>query len=633
MSDELLPYYDRELKHLQALGAEFARRHPQVAGRLKLGADTSGDPHVERLIQAVAFLNARIRHKLEDDFPELTQALLGVLYPHYLRPIPSLGIAQLELDVSQHGLIQGYSVPRGTAIETEPDGSFGEVCRYQTAYDTTLWPLQMAHARLSRRPFSVPASPQASRAQAVLHLQLKTFSSATKAGQIRLSRLRLFLHRGNNTNVFKLLEILCSDILEVCLAAGPQSDRFVALPPNCLITVGFDRHESLLPDDPRTAPGYRLLTEYFAFPQKHLFVDLELGDPSAADWALAPLAPHLEDTLHVFLLFNRGDADLERDLSADTLRLGCTPMVNLFPHAIDAFELSQTESEYQLIADARRPMGCEIYSVNAVEAVKPPSDVVQYQPFFSWRHGSSQSVREAYWSASVRPGAGSDPADPQRRRQDFYLSLVDLGLRPLAPFEEWTVRVDTTCFNGDAPNHLPGGAGPGGVPRPLLSLPDGAGPIGRLFCVGHPTATQRSERGPGDLWRLVSHLSLNHLSLVEGPDGAAALREILQLYNVRQSVETQALIDAIVEVRAERVVRRVGWRAGGFGMGVLVRVTIDESRLTGLGGYLLACVLDRFLGCYVAVNSFTELIVQSRQRLGQEEPWSWPKRTGASVLV
>lgn len=632
MSDELLPYYDRELKHLQALGAEFAERHPQVATRLRLGAEGSGDPHVERLVQAVAFLNARIRHKLDDDFPELTQALLGVLYPHYLRPVPSLAMAQLELDASQHGLVRGYRVPRGTAVETEPDAAFGERCRYRTAYDVTLWPLKVAAAKLSRRPFSIPGSPRASQAQAVLHLKFKTLSSATKVSQIQVPKLRLHLHRGNNTNVYRLLEMLATDVLEAVVAYGPQEEKFAVLPPSCLSTVGFERDEALLPDDARTLPAYRMLTEYFAFPQKHLFVDLDLGNPNSAAWPLAQIGPASHDTVDVFLLLSRSDADLVRDVTADTFRLGCTPIVNLFDQAIDPFTLSQTQSEYQLIPDARRPLSCEIYTLREVEAVSPQQEVVEYQPFFSWKHGAAAQGRQAFWHAAIRPGAGSNSGNPDQQRQDYFLSLVDLDFRPSQP-AGWTLRAQATCFNGDAPQGLPTGAGPGGVPRPLLSLPDGAGPVSRIICVTPPTSTQRPDYGSGALWRLISHLSLNHLSLVEGGDGATSLREILQLYNMRQSTEAQALIESIVEVRTERVVRRIGWRAGGFGMGVLIKVTIDESRLAGLGGYLFACVLDRFLGMYVAVNSFTELVVQSKQRLGQEEPWRWPQRTGEKILL
>jgi type VI secretion system protein ImpG len=214
----------------------------------------------------------------------------------------------------------------------------------------------------------------------------------------------------------------------------------------------------------------------------------------------------------------------------------------------------------------------------------------------------------------------------------MFLSLVDLGFRPSQP-GGWTLRVDTTCFNGDAPSYLPTGFGPEGVARPLIRFVEGAGPVKNLACLGAPLPTLRPQPTQRALWRLISHLSLNKLSLVEGPDSAAALREILQLYNVRQSAETQALIEAIQDIRTERVVRRIGWKAGGFGMGLRVNIGIDESRLTGLGGYLLALVLDRFLGQYVAINSFSELVVQSKQRLGQEEPWTWQKRAGEKILL
>ncbi|HUE72051.1 MAG TPA: type VI secretion system baseplate subunit TssF [Pirellulaceae bacterium] len=629
MSDELLPYFERELKQLTALGDDFATRHPQVASRLRLGA--GGDPHVERLVQAVAFLNGRIRHKLDDSFPELTEAILSVLYPHYLRPIPSLAMVQMELDAGQHELLSGHQVPRGTSIETEPDAMFSERCQYRTAYDTTLWPLRIEQARMTRRPFEAPKSPLESRAQAVLHVRLKTFSPETKVTQLSLDKLRIHLDRGQGVNVFRLLEMLKNDVLEICLAAGSSAKKFATLPPAAIDLVGFAPEEALLPEDPRTFRGYRMLTEYFAFPAKHLFIDLHFTDSTTGRSALAELEGAVGDTLDLYVLLKRGDADLERELSAQTLRLGCTPIVNLFPQSADPFQLQQTETEYKVIPDARRGLACEIYSVAGVESVANSGEAIEYRPFFTWKHSLGQS-RQAYWHSSTRNGPGSDPNDPSRFRREVFLTLVDLGFRPSQPVDA-TLRVQTTCFNGDAPSYLPTGQGAGGLARPLLSLPDGAGPVARLVCLAPPTRPLRPELADLSLWRLVSHLSLNHLSLESGEDAAAALREILQLYNYRRAADTQALIDSIIDIRTEKVTRRIGWRAGGFGRGLAIHVTIDESRLAGLGGYLLAAVLDRFLGLYVSLNSFTELTVQSKQRLGQEEPWKWPMRSGERALL
>ena len=630
MSEELLPYFERELKQLTALGDEFAARHPQVASRLRLSA--GGDPHVERLVQAVAFLNGRIRHKLDDSFPELTEAILGVLYPHYLRPIPSLAVVQMELDPSQQELISGYRVPRGTNIETEADTMFSERCQYRTAYDTTLWPLRIEQARMIRRPFEAPKSPLESRAQSVLNVRLKTLSPQVKVTQLALGKVRFHLDRGQGVNVYRLLELLRTDVLEICLAAGPSARELAVLPPSCVELVGFEPDEALLPEDPRTFRGYRLLTEYFAFPAKHLFVDLNLTDPISGRSALAALQGSVGDTLELFFFLKRGDADLERELSAQTLRLGCTPVVNLFSQSADPLTLQQTETEYKVIPDARRGLACEIYSVNRVEAVAGSSDVVEYRPFFSWKHSLGEHAPRAFWHAATRSGANSDPNDPSRFRREVFLTLVDLGFRPSQPAEA-TLRVSTTCFNGDAPTYLPTGQGAEGMPRPRLSFPAGAGPVGRAFCLAPPTRPLRPQLADASLWRLVSHLSLNHLSLESGEDAAAALREILQLYNYRRAADTQALIDSIVDVQTEKITRRIGWRAGGFGRGLAVGVTIDESRLAGLGGYLLAAVLDRFLGMYVSLNSFTELTVQSQQRKNQEEPWKWPTRSGERALL
>ena len=150
MSDELLPYYDRELAILRTLAAEFAERHPKVAGRLSLGRDESQDPHVERLLQGVAYLSAQVQKRLDDDYPELTDGLLDLLYPHYLRPVPSMAIAELGIAPAQAALTAGYRLPRGTAVQTEEVE--GENCHYRTCFDLQLWPLAVTEARLSGPP-------------------------------------------------------------------------------------------------------------------------------------------------------------------------------------------------------------------------------------------------------------------------------------------------------------------------------------------------------------------------------------------------------------------------------------------------------------------------------------------------
>ncbi len=278
MSDELLPYYNRELSFIRRLGAQFAKDHPKIAGRLRLGEEgVSEDPHAERMIEAFAYLNARTRHKLEDEFPELTESLLGVLYPHYQAPIPSLAIVQLELDPEQKQLTTGHTVPRHTQLETE--SIQGEPCRFRTCYPVTLWPIAVQEAGLSRPPFLAPRTPHSAQAEAVLRLALSCRDESLTFAGLSISSLRFFL-KGQPQYIYRLYELILNNTIEVALANGPDDDAPVVLDPDCLRQVGFERDEGLLPYSPRSFLGYRLLTEYFAFAEKFLFVDLMLHDTS-----------------------------------------------------------------------------------------------------------------------------------------------------------------------------------------------------------------------------------------------------------------------------------------------------------------------------------------------------------------
>src|SRR5262245_52222431 len=172
MADELLSYYNRELAYLRKLGAEFGESHPKIAGRLRMTGDAVEDPHVSRLIEGVAFLNARIRHKLDDEFPELTDGLLGQLYPHYLAPIPSMAIVQFH---ASRDLATGHRLRAGTEIETEAVA--GEHCRFRTTKEHTVWPVEIEAATLTGRPLIGPENPRAGGAVAVVRLSLRCLSA------------------------------------------------------------------------------------------------------------------------------------------------------------------------------------------------------------------------------------------------------------------------------------------------------------------------------------------------------------------------------------------------------------------------------------------------------------------------
>jgi type VI secretion system protein ImpG len=608
MSAELLEFYERELSYIRRLAGQFAEEHPKIAERLRLGKEGSVDPHVERLLEGFAYLTARVRQKLDDEFPEITESLLGVLYPHYQAPLPSMAIAQLDLDPDQKELTEGHSVPRNTMLET--DSIDGEPCRFRTCYSATLWPIDVEAATLSRPPFKAPAAPIADRAVALLRLSLRCRSDKMTFPELKLDSLRFFL-KGQAQHIYRLYELIFNNTLGVAVAASPQASEATLLPKSCLTAVGFERDEGLLPYSARSFLGHRLLSEYFAFPEKFLFVDIA--------GLTGRFPPKLGNRLELFFYLDRTTPELEPNVSADTFRLGCVPIVNLYRQRAEPIQLTQTEYEYRVVPDARRPLAHEIYTVDRVTASTPDAQQVDYQPFFSVKHAGNPPDR--YWHASRRAAErGDGKAD---RGTEVFVSFVNLELLPSTAGGS-TVDIETTCLNRDLPLRLPFGGD-----QPRLQISEGGGLVGRITCLTPPTPTLRPAMKRGLLWRLISHLSLNYLSLVESGDGAEALREILKLYNFTNSAETEKAIAGLVGVSGRRIVGRAG--GGAFCRGIEITLVFDEEKYTTSGLYLFASVLERFLGLYCTVNSFSKLVVRTKG--GEGVLKEWPPRLGERVLI
>jgi type VI secretion system protein ImpG len=610
MPDELFPYYNRELSYIRRHAARFAESHPKVAARLRLGPEGSEDPHVERLLQGFAYLTARVRHKLDDEFPEVTQALLGVLYPHYLAPIPSFAVVQLDLAEGQNELTAGATVARGQALES--DSIQGEPCRFRTAYPVTVFPIDVRLASLTSAPFTAPATPRANSAVAVLRVVLACRSPNVRFRDLNLKKLRFFL-RGQPQHTQKLYELLFNSAVEVAFANRPDDKHAVAVGPDALRPVGFERDEGLLPYPARSFVGYRLLTEFFTFPQKFLFVDVDVPHAALARG---------ENQLELFVYLNRQAADLEPNVTPDAFKLGCTPMVNLYSQRAEPIRVTQQEFEYRVVPDQRRPLAHEVFSIDRVTATAPDGREAEFAPFFAVKHGGQRNT-ERYWHPARRPAADAAPGgESVDRGTEVYLSFVDLGFNPAAP-ADWTIHTETTCMNRDLPARLPFGGG-----QPKLQLAPAAGPVTRVTCLTPPTQTVRTHLKEEGLWRLVSHLTLNHLSLTDGADGADALREILALYDFADSAVTRGHIEGVRAVSGKRVLGRAN---GAVCRGVEVGVEFDEDHFTGNSLYLFASVLDRFLALYAGVNTFTRTVATVARREGVYK--RFPARAGEMIVL
>lgn len=365
MTDPILQYFEAELAVLRGLAEEYAGRHPKIAGRLAIGRDETRDPHVERLVQAFAFLSARIHRRIDDDFPELTDALLGVLYPHYLQPVPSMAVVELAYDPRQAAVTEPYAFPRGTVLETEPVDD--EPCLYQTCFDIDLLPVRVVSARFSGPPFRLPIVAPIGTA-AVLEVELETLSDSVTMAQLPLESLRLHLHAASGSTAMELYELLLTKATGVVVSQGVSGEQPLVLGATALRPAGFEPHEAALPCDPRSIPGYRLLSEFFAFPQKFLFVDL-------AGIRLPPSGP-ASRRLRIAVLLEAGSRELERAVSADSIRLGCSPIVNLFPLRLDPLALDGRASDVCVVPDARRPLAVEVHSIRSVRAIRQGGDPV-----------------------------------------------------------------------------------------------------------------------------------------------------------------------------------------------------------------------------------------------------------------
>lgn len=620
MRDQLLHYYERELRFIRRELTDFAERYPAVAGQLLIEPDKCEDPHVERLIESFAMLTARVQMRLDDDFPEITAAFLSLLAPHYLAPVPSSTIVQLHADADRAEATTGMPIPRHSQLHTPPVG--GVRCRFRTAYPVTLWPIRVAGVDvipLDRGDATIPP-----KAVAAVRIRLEALGSQPFSA-LPLQKLRFFFD-GNATVAHQLYELFFRRPLGLVVRGGrtnTDASRVgpgsVFLGPQHIRPVGFAPDEGLLEYGGSGHLGHRLLQEYFCFPDKFLFADLTGLDRAALAGA--------ERELEILLLLDKLPLELEGQLGPENLKLGCTPAVNLFSHQADPLLLEHTRSEYRIVPASNAPQGYEVHSIRSVETVDPAHGKSrEFRPFFELRHGDPRAGEEAFWQCSRRPSGVKGDAGT-----DLFLTLVTAGGEDLHEMPGDTLIVKTLCSNRDLPEKLPLGSDGGAFKI------EGQPGVARIQTLRKPTASLRLPAGSGTLWRLISLLSLNHMSLLEtrtrdGQDGPVAFREMLSLLDFADTAVTRQRIAGLVGLQWRGVLRQVTVPEGRLlTRGLEVTLDFDESRYAGSGVFLFAAVLERFLAHYTSLNSFTQTVATVRQR--GEVLKVWEPRAGETPLV
>lgn len=594
--EQLLPYYERELGLFRQYTREFSSRFPRAAGRLLIAGDSCEDPHVERLIQSFALLTARIAKRLDDSYPQLTESLLETLYPHYLRPFPSCSVARVYPDAAQAGG-QVTSIPRGTVLRSQPVQ--GVACKFTSSYDVIVAPLAIAQLRFSPIIDAPPGLCLPDGASALLSIVFASTSEQFDLHDTGLQQLRVFAD-GEASLRAALLDALFLRGAGAYVALDSHAP-WLGVAGALLQPAGYADDEALIPYSPRSHPAQRLLTEYFAFPDKFHFFDIA--------WPLlAALLPKncRQFTLHLPLNNVRSDSHAARLLAsvgADNLLLGCTPVVNLFAKGGVPIRLTHTEPDYALVADGTHAFAYDIYNIDAVTMVRKDDTgerLTSFLPLYDARSGDAGHywlARRDETVAAVSPG------------HETRLTLVDPQFSPdSAAFA--TVSTQLLCSNRDLPGQLHAGL-PGGDLQ-AEEVPDGM-PIRFLR---KPTASHRFDAGNDAHWRLIAQLSLNYSGLTQA--GLAPFQKMLSLHDLPRSPASRRLIDGIASL--EHGSTRDWMATVPFPTlmpGIAIRLGLNEQAFVGSSLHVFAQVLQRYFAMNSQLNCFTRLSLVS-QRSGEE---------------
>ena len=599
--DDLLPHYEAELGFLRRYSREFAEQYPKIAGRLLMSGEISEDPHVERMIQSFALLNARTSKKIDDDFPEFTEALLEVLYPHYLRPFPSCSIAKFDVGAAGTNSQNISKIPRGTELTTRPVKNVP--CKFRTAYDVALLPVKIS--RISFESLSGVPSSILLPANATSRISIDIQSDADQFDfrTCETENLRLFID-GEPSFCAAFRDALFIRTAKV-YREETESRQWFATDGNPIEPVGFSESESLIDFPSRSHPAYRILTEHFAFPEKFNFFDINLRKCLSRSGT-----PVSSFRLHFVLDGLRVDSNAARlliNLSPKNVLLGCTPIVNLFKQKGDPIRLTHTSTYYPVVADARRAYAYEVYAIDSVKMVRQTpqgESVTEFQPFYSLRHEETSKGRGHYWTKRR-----SETLATKSPGYETEISIVDIDFDP-AGIETQTLSLELRCTNRNLPELLSYGMGGGDL------FLEGGNAIRSISFLRKPSRQHAFSKGRGVQWRLISHLALNHRSLIEG--GISTLQEILRLYDVQNSAISQRQITSLTSLERNAA---TAWLPGNpfacLVKGIEITISIDEHGFTGSGVHLFFSVLHHFLGLYVHTNSFVRLVVTSN-RTGEE---------------
>ncbi|WP_077002955.1 type VI secretion system baseplate subunit TssF [Variovorax sp. KK3] len=629
MDPRLLTLYEQELRYFRESAGEFARAFPKIANRLGIEGQEVADPYVERLIEATAFLSARVGLKLDAEYPRFTGHLLDIVYPQFMAPTPSMVVVSVGCDPDDANLAHGPTLKRGSGLRARQAVGQSTHCEFRTSRALRVWPVEVQRAQYFSYAPDLPLAqhPQSREIRGGLRIALRA-TAGLKFDQIALDDL--VIHFGGAEDVaWQLHECMLGKPLGVMvqpLASGASAGAVRQLPASAVEAVGFEDDEALLPVTATGFSGHRLVQEYFAFPQRFQFARI-----TGLQRVLANL-PVSE--VEVVVLFSRGDAALEKLVSADNVRLHCVPAVNLFAKRLDRVTVNEGVSQFHLLPDRTRPQDFEVHTVTEVIGHGGPSageGVLEqaFLPFYAAFHGSRHG-HPAYFTTTREPRMPSAKQRTEGHRSshigsEVYMQIVDPQQAPFAG----TLRqlaVNALVTNRDLPLLLPMG-------RDNDFDCIDSFPAQRVRMVRGPSRPVSPVVSQGLGWRVIDHLALNYLSLADSSpqQGAAALREMLMLYAGLADESRQSQVRGLLSVRSKPVARRLPLAGPiAFGRGLEVTLEVDRNAFHGHSAFLFGAVMARYLARHVEVNHFVETVLAAA---GRGEIMRWRPLCGARPIL
>jgi type VI secretion system protein ImpG len=620
----LLQYYNQELQHLRSTAGEFAKEFPKIAGRLSLDEFACGDPYVERLLEGFAFLAARVQLKLDAEFPQFTQSILETVYPHYLSPTPSMAVVEFAFDTEQSGLENGFQLKRDTVLRSVRDSDNRVACEYRTGHSVALWPVRVTRAEYYARDLSHFQPPgAAASAKAGIYIELET-PSELPFTNLDLDFLTFFIRGAEATPLLIYEQIFANGMGVLALPPKKPFAWQCLLPKTSLRNVGFTQEEALLPAQARSFLGYRLLHEYFAFPQRFLFFRIE---------GLRQSVKQCEgNRLSLVILLDREEPQLEGRIEASNFLLHCAPVINLFPKRADTIHLSDKFTEFHVVPNRTHHMDFEVYQVLKVTGYGVlPDEKQDFTSFYSATDIEKSNGSGAYFTVNRTPRMMSSREKQHGRRSSYggsevFLSIVDSAAAPYRS-ELRQLAVETLCTNRDLPLQM--GVGQGKTDFYL----DISSPVETIRCVSGPTAPSPSKAEGNTSWRIINHLSLNYLSLVDSPDGkgSAAIRDLFRLYCDARDLRSNKLIESVTSVNSRPVIRRISDQGQiAYIRGLEITLEFDEAAFEGTGVFPLGAVMSIFFSKFVSINAFTETVIRTTER---GEIIRWPANLGSRHIL